>query len=85
MPEGMESILSDLTEQWTSKLQSREILDLDEYAREHPDQARLIRDLIPTLRELVELGRAVDRGRRTREASEMTGRRLSIDGPEPPG
>ncbi len=51
--------LAELTEEITRKLQSGEIVDIEAYADSHPQCAGSIRELLPTMHKLVELGKAV--------------------------
>jgi hypothetical protein len=55
--------LAELTEEITRRLQAGETFDAEAYVAQHPDCAGPIRDLLPTMHDLVELGRAVARGR----------------------
>lgn len=55
--------LSELTEEITRRLLSGEPVDLEAYAGRHPGFAGSIRELLPTMHGLVELGRSVARAR----------------------
>jgi eukaryotic-like serine/threonine-protein kinase len=56
--------LADLAEEITRRLQSGEAVDVDAYAKLHPDRVGPIRALLPTMHDLIELGRTVARERR---------------------
>ncbi len=55
--------LAELTEEITRRLLAGEPFDEDAYVAQHPDCAEPIRDLLPTMLHLVELGRTVARER----------------------
>jgi hypothetical protein len=57
---GEEPVLAALTEQITRRLEQGEIVDFNQYQQAHPGLAAPIRDLIPMLSRLVELGRVID-------------------------
>jgi hypothetical protein len=59
-PEGNPR-LAELTEEITRRLLAGEAFDADAYVAQHPDCAGPIRDLLPTMHHLVELGRIVAR------------------------
>jgi hypothetical protein len=53
--------LARLTELMTRRLQSGESVDASEFVKRYPARTRSIRVLLPTLSDLVELGRSVPR------------------------
>jgi hypothetical protein len=57
-------ILLELTDQITERLQAGEPVDAADYVEHYPQWAGAIGKLLPTMNELVDYGRAVDRGRR---------------------
>ncbi|WP_237722493.1 serine/threonine-protein kinase [Singulisphaera acidiphila] len=56
---GLPPELAELAEEITGRLQDGEIVDLEDYAARYPKWADSIRHLMPILREMAELGRAV--------------------------
>ena len=56
--------LLDLTDQITERLLTGDPVNLAEYANRYPQWAGTIRRLLPTMCDLVNFGRAVDRDRR---------------------
>ena len=59
-----ERMLAEVTEEIARRLQSGESLEVDAIADQYPHSAGPIRELLPTLNDLVELGRSVALGRR---------------------
>jgi WD40 repeat protein/serine/threonine protein kinase len=57
-----DSVLVDLFEEIAAKLQAGEQVDLEAYAREHPEQAEPLRRLLPTIHVLADLGRSAAKG-----------------------
>jgi serine/threonine protein kinase len=55
-PDG-DPVLEDLIEDCTNRLQAGESIDLDELAARHPEQAERLRQLLPSLRMMAEVGR----------------------------
>jgi len=55
--------LVELTEQITDRLQAGEEVDARDYVRRYPQWAGAILKLLPTMHDLVDYGRAVDRDR----------------------
>ena len=51
--------LAELTDEITRRLQAGEVIDAEAYAALHPDCAGTIRELLPTMHQLIELGRTV--------------------------
>ena len=60
--------LAELVEELTDRLQAGEPVDLEAFAREHPEQAEQLRRLLPALEMMADLGRSVGRGLRRRAA-----------------
>jgi hypothetical protein len=58
-----DTTLAELTEEITRRLQSGESVEAAAYAKQHPEWVGPISELLPTLHELVDLGRSVGRGR----------------------
>ncbi len=54
-------LLAELTEEITRRLQAGEVIEPDAYAAQHPDCAGTLRELLPTMEHLIELGRTVAR------------------------
>src|SRR5437899_7219968 len=50
------SLVHDLVEEISTKLQRGETVDIEEYVRAHPDCAERLRGVLPTLQVLAELG-----------------------------
>ena len=63
------SNLSELTEDITRRLQSGEPFDAEAYLALHPEWADSIRDLLPTLHDLIEYGKSLTRDRRNDTSS----------------
>ncbi len=53
--------LAELTEEITRRLQAGEVFDAEAYVARHSECAESIRDLMPTMHDLVELGRSLAR------------------------
>ena len=53
----------ELTEQITERLQAGDEIDVRDYVRRYPQWAGAICKLLPTMHDLVDYGRAVDRDR----------------------
>ncbi len=66
------SRLSELTEDITRRLQSGEPFDADAYLALHPDWADSLRELLPTLHDLVEFGKPLSRDRRNDDSTSST-------------
>ncbi|WP_254053803.1 hypothetical protein [Singulisphaera sp. GP187] len=56
---GLAPELAELAEEITRRLQDGEVVDLDDYAARHPEWADSLRQLMPVLREMADMGRAV--------------------------
>ncbi len=56
IPDG-DSVLEDLIEECTNRLQAGEPIDLDELAARHPEHAERLRRLLPSLCMMAEVGR----------------------------
>jgi hypothetical protein len=54
--------LAELTEEITRRLQSGESVEADSYANQHPECVGPISELLPTLHDLVDLGKSVRLG-----------------------
>jgi serine/threonine protein kinase/cytochrome c-type biogenesis protein CcmH/NrfG len=54
--DGADSVLDDLIEGLTARLQAGELVDLDEVARRHPEQAERLRRLLPALVMMADFG-----------------------------
>src|SRR5580658_5688417 len=52
-----ESVLENLIEECTNRLQAGESIDVDELARRHPEHAERLRRLLPSLEMIAEVGR----------------------------
>jgi hypothetical protein len=55
--------LVELTEQITDRLQAGDEIDVQDYVRRYPQWAVAILKLLPTMHDLVDYGRSVDRDR----------------------
>jgi|GEM_PF-6154980 len=55
--------LADLTEEITRRLQMGETVDIEAYVNAHPHCAVSIRELFPTMHDLVELGKSTGHNR----------------------
>jgi hypothetical protein len=55
---GNDPILNDLIEEVASQLQAGKAVDLEAYARKHPDYAEQLRQLLPAVQVLADLGSA---------------------------
>ncbi len=66
VPAGVEPdpAFLELTDQITERLQAGDEVDARDYLRRYPEWAGAIRKLLPTMNDLVDYGRAVDRDRR---------------------
>src|SRR6516162_3741545 len=60
--DGADSVLDDLIEALTVRLQAGEPVDLDEVARRHPEHAERLRQLLPALVMMADLGDSSPRG-----------------------
>ena len=69
------SPLAELSEQITRRLQAGDPVEADDFLDRYPSCSAPIRGLLPTLRELAELGRSVSRGRRARRSARAEDRR----------
>jgi hypothetical protein len=58
-----DTTLAELTEEITRRLQSGESVEAATYANQHPEWVGPLSELLPTLHELVDLGKSVRRGR----------------------
>jgi hypothetical protein len=56
-------VFLELAEQVTRRLQAGELVDAGDYVRSYPQWAGTIRKLLPTMHDLVDYARAVDRDR----------------------
>jgi serine/threonine-protein kinase len=59
---GTSPVLDRLVEELTNGIQAGESIDLEDYARQYPEYADSIRQLLPALEVLADLGRSADRG-----------------------
>jgi hypothetical protein len=57
-----DAVLVDLFEDIAAKVQAGEPVDLEAYARAHPEQAEPLRRLLPTIHVLADLGRSAAKG-----------------------
>ena len=62
-PSGIDPILADLVEQFLQRLQAGESLDPSGFAAQHPDHAESLRQLLPALEMMADLGRSAVRDR----------------------
>lgn len=62
------SPLAELSEQITRKLQAGDPVEAGDFLERYPACSTPIRRLLPTLRELAELGRSISRDRRARRS-----------------
>jgi hypothetical protein len=60
------SPLAELSEKITRRLQDGEPVEAEDYLDQYPSCAGPIRGLLPTLRDLADLGRSISRERRSR-------------------
>ncbi len=58
---GSDASLEDLIEECTNRLQRGEVVDLDDLARLHPDQAERLRRILPSLQMMADVGRSAVR------------------------
>ena len=57
-PSGIDPILADLVEQFLQRLQAGEALDPSGFAAQHPEHAESLRQLLPALEMMADLGRS---------------------------
>ncbi len=57
-----EKVLGLLIEELTAKLQAGEPVDVELYVQEHPEHAERLRELVPALHMLADLGRSAASG-----------------------
>ena len=69
------SPLAELSEQITRRLQAGDPVEADDFLDRYPSCSAPIRGLLPTLRELAELGRSISRDRRARRFGDVDERR----------
>ncbi len=62
-PSGIDPILADLVEQFLQRLQAGESLDPSGFAVQHPEHAESLRELLPALEMMADLGRSAARDR----------------------
>ena len=62
-PSGIDQILADLVEQFLQRIQAGESLDPSGFAAEHPEHAESLRQLLPALEMMAELGHSATRDR----------------------
>ncbi len=73
------SSLARLSEQITRRLQAGQPVEAGAYQEAHPSCSEPIRGLLPTLRELAELGRSISRDRRIRKFGKPAERRSTSE------
>ncbi|HTU88532.1 MAG TPA: protein kinase [Gemmataceae bacterium] len=56
---GSDSVLAEVVEEFTNRLQRGESIDVESYVRKHPEHAERLRQLLPALALLDDLGRSV--------------------------
>ena len=56
------SALAEVVEEFTNRLQAGESVDVESYIRRHPEQAERIRQLLPALELLADLGHSLHTG-----------------------
>jgi serine/threonine protein kinase len=59
---GSEVGLAEVVEEFTNCLQAGESVDVESYVQQHPEYAERLRQLLPALALLAEVGRSADRG-----------------------
>jgi serine/threonine protein kinase/Tfp pilus assembly protein PilF len=59
---GSDAILAEVVEEFTNRVQAGEAVDVESYAQRHPEHAERIRQLLPALALLAEVGSAVHAG-----------------------
>jgi serine/threonine-protein kinase len=69
---GSDVSLEDLLEECTNRLQRGEVVDFEQMARDHPDQADSLRRILPSLQMMAEIGHSAVR--------EIRGLALPVDG-----
>src|SRR5215471_9508972 len=57
-----DAVLAEVVEEFTNRLQAGESVDVEAYAQRHPEHAERLRQLLPALALLAEVGRSADRG-----------------------
>ena len=57
-----DQLLCRLVEDWTSKLQAGEAIDLSAYVQQYPDYAEKLHDLLPAVEVLADLGMPTTNG-----------------------
>src|SRR5262245_53680789 len=62
-PSDTDSALEQLIEQCARRLEAGEPLDVEDYARRHPEHAERLRRVLPAMQALAELGRSVSSSR----------------------
>jgi hypothetical protein len=62
-------VFLELAEQVTQRLQAGEPVDAGDYFRSYPQWAGAIRKLLPTLHDLADYGRAIDRKRKQHQGN----------------
>jgi eukaryotic-like serine/threonine-protein kinase len=55
---GSDVILAEVVEEFTNRLQAGETVDVESYLRRHPEHAERLRQLLPALELLADLGRS---------------------------
>jgi eukaryotic-like serine/threonine-protein kinase len=55
---GSDVILAEVVEEFTNRLQAGESVDVESYLRRHPEHAERLRQLLPALELLADLGRS---------------------------
>jgi hypothetical protein len=58
----IDPVLADLVEELAARLQAGEAVDVDAYARRHPAHGERLRQLLPTVRLMAQVGGASGRG-----------------------
>ncbi|HEY7423919.1 MAG TPA: protein kinase [Gemmataceae bacterium] len=59
---GSDVILAEVVEEFTNRVQAGESVDVESYAQQHPEYAERLRQLLPALTFLAEVGRSADTG-----------------------
>src|SRR5690242_15311872 len=60
---GRDAVLAEVVEEFTNRVQAGEAVDVESYAQRHPEYAERIRQLLPALALLAEVGRSASAAR----------------------